>query len=74
MELLEPLVREAPVIEELRAAKGAIFVEPTVVCEVEYLEMTKGTGKMRAPVFKRLRDDKLPEDCVLEPSVRRRTG
>jgi len=22
---------------------------------------------MRAPVFKRLRPDKLPEDCVLEP-------
>jgi hypothetical protein len=28
--------------------------------------MTKSTRKMRAPVFKHLRDDKLPEDCVLE--------
>jgi hypothetical protein len=33
--------------------------------------MTKGTGKMRAPVFKRLREDKLPEDCVLERLVPR---
>ena len=74
LERLEPLVRATPVIEELRTAKGAVFVEPSLVCEVEYLEMTKSTRKMRAPVFKGLRDDKLPEDCVLEPSTRRRTG
>ena len=30
--------------------------------------MTKSTHKMRAPVFKGLRPDKLPEDCVLERS------
>ena len=28
--------------------------------------MTKSTGKMRAPVYNRLREDKVPEDCVLE--------
>ena len=39
------------------------------MCEVEYLEMTKGTKKMRAPVFKAMRDDKLPEDCILERPV-----
>ena len=47
--------------------KGAIFVEPELVCEVEYLEITKSTKKMRAPVFKGLRPDKLPDECVLEP-------
>jgi ATP-dependent DNA ligase len=36
------------------------------VCEVEYLEITKSTKKMRAPSFKGLRDDKSPEECVLE--------
>jgi ATP-dependent DNA ligase len=36
------------------------------VCEVEYLEMTKSTKKMRAPSFKGPREDKAPEDCVLE--------
>jgi DNA ligase D-like protein (predicted ligase)/DNA ligase D-like protein (predicted polymerase)/DNA ligase D-like protein (predicted 3'-phosphoesterase) len=63
---LRDLVRPDPVVEELRSVKGAVHVDPVVVCEVGYLEMTKGTGKMRAPVFKRLREDKLPEDCVLE--------
>jgi ATP-dependent DNA ligase len=37
-----------------------------VVCEVEYLEITKSTKKMRAPVFKGLRPDKTPDECVLE--------
>jgi ATP-dependent DNA ligase len=69
LERFQDLVRPDPVIPELAGAKGAVFVEPRVVCEVEYLEITKGSGKMRAPVFKRLRDDKLPEDCVLEPVV-----
>ena len=63
---LEGLTRDEPAVPELRAAKGAIFVEPTQVCEVTYLEMTKSTRKMRAPVFLRMRPDKLPEDCVLE--------
>jgi DNA ligase D-like protein (predicted ligase)/DNA ligase D-like protein (predicted polymerase)/DNA ligase D-like protein (predicted 3'-phosphoesterase) len=71
LERLQDLTTPEPAVEELRSVKGAVFVEPTLVCEVEYLEMTKGTGKMRAPVFKRMRDDKLPEDCVLERLVPR---
>ncbi len=42
-------------------------MEPELVCEVEYLEMTKATGKMRAPSFRGLRPDKTPDECVLEP-------
>ena len=40
---LEPLVRPTPATEdpELGQVKGATFVEPRVVCEVEYLEITK---------------------------------
>ena len=67
MDQLEPLIRREPPVEELRGVKGAVFVAPEVVCEVEYLEMTKRTKKMRAPVFKGLRPDKPPEDCILEP-------
>jgi bifunctional non-homologous end joining protein LigD len=63
---LREIVRDTPPVDELRSAKGATFVELKLVCEVEYLEMTKSTGKMRAPVFKHMRPDKLPEDCVLE--------
>jgi DNA ligase D-like protein (predicted ligase)/DNA ligase D-like protein (predicted polymerase)/DNA ligase D-like protein (predicted 3'-phosphoesterase) len=68
MAALQPLVRKTPAGDdpELAAVKGATFVEPQLVCEVEYLEITKSTHKMRAPSFKGLRDDKAPEDCVLE--------
>ena len=41
------------------------------MCEVEYLQMTN-VGKLRAPVFKGLRPDKAPEDCVLERPAKAR--
>jgi bifunctional non-homologous end joining protein LigD len=68
LERLEPLKRPTPPIDdpELARVKGATFVEPRVVCEVEYLEITRSTHKMRAPSFKGIRDDKLPDECVLE--------
>jgi bifunctional non-homologous end joining protein LigD len=68
LEALEPLKRTTPPIDdpELARVKGATFVEPQVVCEVEYLEITRSTKKMRAPSFKGLREDKLPDECVLE--------
>jgi len=34
---------------------------------VEFLQTT-GIGRLRAPSFKVLRPDKLPEDCILEPA------
>jgi bifunctional non-homologous end joining protein LigD len=70
--LLEPLRRDDPPIDdpELAAIKGATFVDLQVVCEVEYFEITKGTGKMRAPSYKGLRSDASVEDCVLEPPAR----
>ncbi|MBI4172837.1 MAG: ATP-dependent DNA ligase, partial [Actinobacteria bacterium] len=70
MELLAPLVADEPASADpdLAAVKGARFVRPALVCEVEYLEITKSTRKMRAPAFKGLRTDKAPEDCVLEPA------
>jgi bifunctional non-homologous end joining protein LigD len=52
---------------ELRKVKGARWVSPELVCTVEYLQMT-AIGKLRAPSFKGIRTDKLPEDCVLEAS------
>ena len=64
---LQPLVRDEPAVPELRGVKGAVFVEPSLVCEVEYLQMTKSTGKMRAPSFKGMRPDVAPEDVLLEP-------
>jgi len=67
---LRPLVRTDPAVEELREVKGAVFVEPTLVCEVEYLEITKSEHKMRAPSFKGIRPDTMPDECVLEVPAR----
>ncbi|MDP9327087.1 MAG: non-homologous end-joining DNA ligase, partial [Actinomycetota bacterium] len=76
LEQLRPLVRDTPPIDdpELAAVKAATFVEPELVCEVAYLEITKSTKKMRAPSFKGLRPDKTPEECVLEPPAGSRTA
>lgn len=68
MDALRPLVVNEPGSDDpdLARVKGATFVRPELVCDVEYLEITKSTDKMRAPSFKGLRHDKLPEECVLE--------
>ncbi|MEX1262735.1 MAG: non-homologous end-joining DNA ligase [Actinomycetota bacterium] len=69
MKDLAPLVRSRPAVDDpdLAAVKGATFVEPNLVCEVRFLEITKSSEKMRAPSFRGLRPDLAPEDCVLEP-------
>ncbi len=66
MELLSPLrtgkcpFAEPPDIE----AEVAGWLKPELVCEVEFLLVTEDL-KLRAPVFKRFRDDKRPEDCTI---------
>ncbi|HWC32423.1 MAG TPA: non-homologous end-joining DNA ligase [Actinomycetota bacterium] len=67
----EPLLTEKPAVDdpEVRKVKGARWLKPELVCEVEYLEMTK-VGKLRAPSFKGLRPDKAPQDCILERPAR----
>jgi bifunctional non-homologous end joining protein LigD len=42
---------------------GTSWVEPRLVCEVEYTQWTE-EGLLRQPVFLRFRDDKRPEECV----------
>jgi len=41
------------------------WVKPEMVCEVEYLEVTLN-GHLRAPVFRRLREEKDPGDCTID--------
>ena len=62
---LDDLKADEPPVQdpELRKVKGARWVRPELVCDVEYLQMTSA-GKLRAPSFKGLRDDKPPEDAV----------
>lgn len=64
--LKELETKERPVAEAtVTGSRQASWVRPELVCEVEFLEMTKA-GKLRAPSFKGLRFDKSPADCVLE--------
>lgn len=55
-----------PFDEPVPAGHGdedARWVEPRLVCVVEFMHRTKNGG-MRQPVFKGLREDKLPEECI----------
>jgi bifunctional non-homologous end joining protein LigD len=66
---LEPLRRpdspyRGPVPPE--HARTAVWVEPRLVIEVTFDRWTRA-GRMRAPVYKGLRDDKDPADVVREP-------
>jgi bifunctional non-homologous end joining protein LigD len=72
VELLEPLGRKTPSIDDPELARHPEYTwfEPEIVCEVEYLEITKSTHKMRAPSFKGLRPDKTPDECILETPPR----
>jgi bifunctional non-homologous end joining protein LigD len=44
-------------------------VVPDKVCEVKYLEYTKD-GRLRAPVFLRIRDDKAPSECTIDQVIK----
>jgi bifunctional non-homologous end joining protein LigD len=63
--LLEPRKRKTSPFDGRQPKKGAIFVEPKLVAEVEFLEWTR-TATLRAPAFKGLRDDKDPKTVVRE--------
>lgn len=68
--LLRPLVRkESPFVNAVPRlrAKSATYVEPELVCEVEFTEWT-GDGKLRHPSYKGLRDDKPAPDVIREPT------
>ena len=61
---------EAPCSGPITQENGTSWVEPRLVCEVEYTEWTE-EGLLRQPVFLRFREDKTPEECVgPEPGAR----
>ena len=57
------LLEESPCTDPVPQGDGTRWVEPRLVCEVEYTEWTE-EGLLRQPVFLRFRDDKKPEECV----------
>ncbi len=61
-------IRSAPKSKTppVAAPKGnddAVWLEPKLVCAVQFMERT-ASGGMRQPTFKALREDKAPEECV----------
>jgi bifunctional non-homologous end joining protein LigD len=68
---LEALEQKKPPFEgEVPKGRGRTrahrWVSPELVAEVSYREVTD-QGLLRHPVFVRLRDDKAPRECVLQP-------
>jgi bifunctional non-homologous end joining protein LigD len=62
---LEPLQRPAPVLDDVprEHARHAVWVEPELVCEVDYTEWTR-EGRLRHPSYKGLREDLDPRSVV----------
>jgi bifunctional non-homologous end joining protein LigD len=64
----KPLARADSPFTGRTAPRAAHFIEPKLVCEVEFNEWTK-SGQLRAPSFKGLRTDKDPRQVVREVPV-----
>ena len=62
---LAPLERDTSPFSGKQPQKGARFVEPKLVAEIEFSEWTKD-GMLRHPSYKGLRDDKPAEQVVRE--------
>ena len=67
--LMQPLARAAPTVEAPRAAvRGAHWIEPQLVAEIAYAEVT-GDGVLRHASYLGLREDKQAEAVTLETPV-----
>jgi bifunctional non-homologous end joining protein LigD len=64
---LAELRRETPVLQDVprEHARSAVWVEPSLICEVDYTEWTRD-GRLRHPSYKGLRDDVDPRSVVRE--------
>ena len=60
--------KESPFAKGALTGTGHRWVEPRLVCEVEFTEWT-ADGGLRHPSFRGLRDDKAPEDCHRETAM-----
>lgn len=64
---LQPLIRQtSPFSEKVKTNMPVTWVEPKFLCEVKFAEWTSD-GKLRHPVFLRLREDKEAKDINTQP-------
>ena len=62
---LKPLIIEqSPFKEKVKTNMPVTWVKPKYVCEIKFTEWTTD-GKMRHPIFLRMREDKKPKDIVM---------
>ncbi len=67
--MLRQLARKTNPFAGRRGPRGASFVEPELVAEIEFRELT-AEGMVRHGSFKGLRDDKPAQEVVLETPSR----
>lgn len=64
-ELLKPMIRKTSPFEEVvKTNMPVTWVEPKLVCEIKYSELT-ADGKMRHPIFLHLRSDKTAKETTM---------
>jgi len=66
--IFQPLVRPASPFSNPPREKGAVWLAPKLVAQVNFQEWTDD-GKLRQPVFLGLRDDKKAEECILPEDI-----
>lgn len=59
-----PTINAQPFNELPSGNDNVVWIEPSLVCTVKYM-MKTANGSLRQPVFKGLRDDKAPKECIL---------
>ena len=64
---LQPIITEkSPFTEKVKTNMPVTWVQPKYVCELQFSEWTSD-GKLRHPIFLRLRDDKTVNDLNTQP-------
>ncbi|HSL17737.1 MAG TPA: DNA ligase D [Methylomirabilota bacterium] len=68
--LRERRVSESPFSDDVPGARGAVWVNPERVVDVEYTERTRD-GRLRHPTYRGLREDRSPEEITMtaEPTL-----
>lgn len=63
---LKPLIqKKSPFIEDVKTNMPVTWVKPVLICEIKYTEWTKD-GRMRHPIFLRLRNDKKANEVTVK--------